>query len=208
MAKIHYLYMDTSDHLVVGLLDESFAWVDFLELEGAKNSGKIHAAIYSMVIKNGLQPHELKGIFQNAGPGSYTGMRVSEGISQIFEWQGIPIYSFYHFEVPELLGLTEGQWLAKAFKGEFFLATWAEGQRATQLLNPDQVKVKIQQGKVYCHFRKSLEKDFPTELSTFAETGELIKAQGQKIFPLVLNRQSRLSPYYFRTVDQEFKVSR
>ncbi len=204
----YYLYMDTSDHLVVGLLNESFDWVDFLELEGAKNSGRIHAAVYDMLKKAGLEARNIKAIFQNAGPGSYTGMRVSEGISQIFEWQGIPVYSFFHFEVPSFLEIESGKWLAKAFKGEFFIFTWNKGNEERVLIDLAASKEAIKEQKVYCHFRKSLEKDFAEELSTFVETGELIKTQGAKIFSLVLSKARRLSPYYFRTIDQEFKVPR
>lgn len=204
----YYLYMDTSDHLVVGLLNESFGWVDFLELEGAKNSGRIHAAIFDMLQKAGLEAKSLKAIFQNAGPGSYTGMRVSEGISQIFEWEGIPVYSFFHFEVPSFLGIESGKWLAKAFKGEFFILTWDKEKEERVLIDLVASKEVLKGQKVYCHFRKSLEKDFAEELSTFIETGELIKTQGAKIFSLVLSKARRLSPYYFRTIDQEFKVPR
>ena len=206
--KHYYLYMDTSDHLVVGLLNESFDWVDFLELEGAKNSGRIHAAIYDMLKKAGLEAKNLKAVFQNAGPGSYTGMRVSEGISQILEWEGIPVYSFFHFEVPSFLGIESGKWLAKAFKGEFFIFSWNQGSEEKVLVDLTTAKEAIKTQKTYCHFRKSLEKDFADELSSFEETGELIKNQGAKIFSLVLAKARRLSPYYFRTIDQEFKVPR
>lgn len=200
--------MDTTDHLVVGLLNESFGWVDYLEVEGAKNSGRIHAAIFDMLKKAGLEAKDLSGIFQNSGPGSYTGMRVSEGIAQIFEWEQIPVYSFLHFEVPSFLGIESGKWLGKAFKGEFFISTWDKGNEEKVLVDLASAKMAIKGQRVFCHFKKSLEKDFAEELSSFEETGELIKNEGAKIFSLVLAKARRLSPYYFRTIDQEFKVPR
>lgn len=208
MSTAHYLYVDTSDHLVVGLLNSKFEWVEFLDLEGAKNSGRIHAAIYEILQKHHLEPKDLNAVIQNSGPGSYTGMRVSEGISQILEWQGIPVCSFFHFEVPELLGISQGKWIAKAFKGEFFISTWDGAQRKTELLDLVSALDLAKKEKLYCHFRKSLEKDFSDLINDFQETGDLIFKQGSSLFSLVLQRNSRLSPYYFRTVDQEFKVSR
>lgn len=208
MIAAHYLYMDTSDHLVVGLLNDKFEWLEFIELEGARNSGRIHGAIYEILIRHNLESKNLTAVIQNAGPGSYTGMRVSEGISQIFEWQGIPVCSFFHFEVPEMLGVSQGKWIAKAFKGEFFVSIWNGKQRTTELLNSAVAADLVKNEKLYCHFKKSLEKDFLDCSKNFYETGELIFGQCTKLFPLVLERKSRLSPYYFRTVDQEFKVSR
>jgi len=204
----HFLYMDTSDHLVVGLLDSNYNWCEFVELEGTRNSGRIHGIIHEILAKHKLAPQNLAMIIQNAGPGSYTGMRVSEGISQIFSWQGVPVCSFLHFEVPQFLGVKQGQWLAKAFKGEFFFHSWNENDKTTELLNLELAQEKVSKTPTYCHFRSSLEKDFEKSSFNFLETGSLIYKQATQLFPLISKRGSRLSPYYFRTVDQEFKISK
>ena len=116
-----YLYIDSSKHLVLGLLDEKFKWMDFLEVKDVKTSAHIHKDIFSMLSRNDLSMDDLFGVFVISGPGSYTGVRVSEGLAQVLEWAKIPVYSFNHFQVPQFLNDNSWIFVSKAFKGEFFI---------------------------------------------------------------------------------------
>ena len=81
------LFLDTTFGITVGLLDDQNEWLDYSFVDGQKGSAVIHKIILDLLEKNNLSIKNVKALFQIAGPGSYTGMRVSDGISQIFDWQ-------------------------------------------------------------------------------------------------------------------------
>lgn len=200
-----YLFVDTSDHLVLGLLDSEFKWIELIETSDKKSSATIHAKIYDLLEKYNLKIKEIEGLFQVAGPGSYTGMRISEGISQVLEWQKIPIYSFYHFVIPSILGIPKGAWISRAFKGEIFLYEWREGEVRTSLhaeseLAKIQEQLKDELGEFWTHYSES----FPEIPKS---TGDLLKEDSKKLFSLVASNQLREKPFYYRSLENEFTVS-
>ena len=200
-----YLFIDTSDHLVLGLLDSDYKWIEFLETNDKKSSASIHAKIYNLLEKNGLKIKDVKALFQIAGPGSYTGMRISEGISQVLEWQKMPIYSFYHFVIPSLLGESKGAWISKAFKGEIFVYEWRDKEIKTSLhaeseLPNIQNRLKEELGEFWTHYNES----FPEIPKS---TGELLKLNSDKLFSYVATSQLREKPFYYRSLEKEFTVS-
>ena len=200
-----YLFVDTSDHLVLGLLDENFEWINFTETADKKSSASIHSKIYLLLEEHNLKIKDIKAMFQVAGPGSYTGMRISEGISQVLEWQKIPIYSFYHFVIPSILGEEKGAWISRAFKSEIFVYEWRDGKVSTSL-RPESDLVKIQNelsselGGFWTHFPES----FPEIPKS---TGLLIKENSKKLFTNVVASQMREKPFYYRSLENEFTVS-
>ena len=80
------LFIDTSYTPVVGLLDESLSWLDYVKGHSPRSGQQLHAMIYEILSKNGMEFSEVKKLFMMAGPGSYTGMRVVEGFAQIVEY--------------------------------------------------------------------------------------------------------------------------
>lgn len=200
-----YLFVDTSDHLVLGLLDEDFNWLEFIETEDKKSSASIHSHIYKLLEVRDLKIKQIKGLFQVAGPGSYTGMRISEGISQVLEWQNIPIYSFYHFSVPFFLGVAKGAWVSKAFKSEIFLYEWREGEVKKSLHAQDELPnlqngLRSELGEFWTHFDGVFE-----EISN--SSAALIKENPGELFSHVVNSKLREKPFYYRSLENEFHVS-
>lgn len=197
-----YLYFDTTDHLVLGLLNEKFEWLDYLESSSKKNSSTIHAQVFEMLEKHSLKVAELDGVFQVSGPGSYTGIRLSEGISQIFEWHKMKIYSFYHFEVPFLLGEKSGVWFSKAFKGEMFLYSVTDGQESKKLIPEEEFEQMdlTALGNCYTHYLAEKQENVQ-------ETGRIIHSSAPNLFSVVMEKGLRREPYYYRALEQEFKVS-
>ena len=82
-----YLFVDTTDKITFGLLDDQFQWKEYFYDPKMVISTKIHLLIHEVLKKYELTFSDLNSIIYCAGPGSYTGMRVSEGISQILQWQ-------------------------------------------------------------------------------------------------------------------------
>jgi tRNA threonylcarbamoyladenosine biosynthesis protein TsaB len=120
---MYFLYLDTTFGLSIGLLDENYSWLDYEDSNESKPSEVIHHKVFLI-----LQKHKLKivdvQLISVAGPGSYTGMRLSEGFSEVFKWNQGKVFSFYHFEVPEICGVEAGVWATKAFKNQTFCYHW------------------------------------------------------------------------------------
>lgn len=197
----HYLYIDTTKNLTLGLLSSEEGWVSRVVHKDVKSSELLHSEIHEMCIDKGISLKTLSGVLYAAGPGSYTGMRVSEGLAQVFNWQGVPIFGFYHFELPKLFGESEGIWISQAFKGEYFAFNW-NGQGETKKLfrKDDLVEYLKNFSNIYTHHHEE------TELANMF-TSELIEKQWDKLLSTVVSDNMRREPYYYRTLEEEFVPS-
>lgn len=191
-----HLFIDTTDKITFGLLGKDLNWIEYFYDPELVISTKIHALIHQTLEKHNLRIQDLTGVIHAAGPGSYTGMRVSEGISQILDWQNIKVNSFYHYEVPEFCDVSKGVWIANAFKGEFFIYKWDGTKQEKILVKKDKVDELIGDNKI---FSTRDEFNYDTVLSA-----ELIKTQPNKIFTRVLNENLKRELYYYRPIEQEF----
>jgi tRNA threonylcarbamoyladenosine biosynthesis protein TsaB len=203
---VAYLYLDTTDHLIVGLLDKSYKWIGYIEDETKKSSSIIHKLIHELLKDSNLETENIAGIFQSAGPGSYTGMRISEGISQIMEWQSVDVFSFYHFEVPSLLGIDKGIWIANGFKGEIFLYSFNGELNSKRLLCAEEFNNLIKEDNLKEVYTNFISEDFKIDKIKMIATGNLLKENSEQFFKTVKKREIRLGPYYYRSESKEFKV--
>lgn len=178
---MYSLFLDTTAGLTVGLLDDSFAWVAYEASNEKRPSEHIHEKIFFMLSKFNLQLNQLR-VITIAGPGSYTGMRLSEGFSDVVNWSGVKILSFYHFEVPLLTGVPAGRWMTNAFKNQVFSYQWDANGNFTELLSE-------------C---------VDANAFTIEMTRELIYAHPILIFSKVVQLNEKKESYYFRTLEEEF----
>lgn len=194
---MHSIFIDSTSGLDIGLLDSKFNWVEYHALDEKKPSEVIHTEIYNLVQKHGLDLKSMR-LFVTAGPGSYTGMRLSEGLAQIFEMSGLPVFSFFHFEVPRLVGINNGFWATNAFKGQVFIFNWNGDESEKSLVNKADFKIASNE------LGYTLDKSdaFFEGIST---TKELIHREGRRLFSKVLELEMRVPPYYFRTLEEEFR---
>jgi tRNA threonylcarbamoyladenosine biosynthesis protein TsaB len=195
---MHSLYVDSTSGLVIGLLDSKFKWIEYLDTNEKKPSEVIHVEIYNLIKKYNLDLKEMNFFF-SAGPGSYTGMRLGEGIAQILAWEDRHVFSFLHFEVPKFVGVKKGFWVTNAFKGQVFSYNWnlEEEKSERELINSADFKI-IDPNLGYTLASDS--KDF----SELKNTKDLIKNSSEIIFSHVYKEKMREAPYYFRTLDEEF----
>lgn len=194
---MHSLFIDSTSGLDIGLLDNKFNWVEYHSLDEKKPSEVIHTEIYRLVQTHGLDLKNMR-LFVTSGPGSYTGMRLSEGLAQIFEMSSLPVFSFLHFEVPKLTGIEAGFWVTNAFKGQVFIYRWDPEGSHKQLVNKTDFKIESP------NLGYTLDKADPI-LEGLATTKELIHNQSKKLFAEVLKLEMRVPPYYFRTLEEEFR---
>lgn len=194
---MHSLFVDSTSGLIIGLLDSNYSWVEYLSLDEKKPSEIIHFEIYNLLKKYNLNLADMQ-CFVSSGPGSYTGMRLSEGLAQVFELNKMPVYSFYHFDIPRLSGVPKGFWVTNAFKGQVFIFNWNGDSFEKHLVNKDAFAIED------TALGFTLETTDPL-FADLVSTKNLIKTEAAKIFSVVKEKQLRVEPYYFRSLDEEFR---
>ncbi len=198
-----YLYLDTVNHLVLGLYDhKQKKWQSFKEVLSKKTSGIIHKEVYDLLSQSDIKLANIEGAIITSGPGSYTGMRVAKGFADILSWNNISVNSFYHFEVPKLVGLTSYSWISYAFKGELFEFQLQEGIENHYLHQEDSFSFENKK-ILFTHFFDDSH-PFPEDVRS---SSNMIKESPEKVFHDVLNYNFKRPLFYYRTLDQEFKKS-
>ena len=195
-----YLFLDSSLFIQVGILDESLKWVHHEIVNNKKGSQVLHSIIYSCLEDQNIKVADLKGLFLANGPGSYTGIRVAEGIGQILELDNLPVFSFYHFEVPSFCDIEDYSFFAEAFKGEIFHFTYKQGKEDFKLIKEKDFNLLDLSNDHQFHLEGEV---LGRELDRLYD---LFPAHSQKIFTKVLERGKHLPPYYFRPEDKEFNL--
>jgi tRNA threonylcarbamoyladenosine biosynthesis protein TsaB len=195
------IYLDTTKNMTIGILDENYSWLKLIPYNETKSTEGLHFKLLEMLEDLNLEIKDIGALFTVSGPGSYTGMRVSEGIAQIFIWQGIKTNSFYHFQVPELLGKEKYIFVCKAFKGEFFL----KGHNEERLLNLSDLEKTLKKYRdegieIFSHYPEG-------DFGKYSFTSDVIAKESSKIFPKIFNDNVLMGPFYFRPLEKEFKVS-
>jgi tRNA threonylcarbamoyladenosine biosynthesis protein TsaB len=192
-----HLFIDTSQNITIGLLNKDLTWVDYQYLISKKSSAELHYLIYGMLKKENIDVMDITGLIYCAGPGSYTGMRISEGLSNIFDWSSINVNSFYHFELPQICGIEAGVWASKAFKGEYFLYKWDKSSSDKTLIPESDLENQIGSHEIFFGHEPFMEKSGKLSM-------DLIKDNPEVIFKHVLDNDICEPLYYYRPLEQEF----
>ena len=103
MSSKRFLYIDTTHSLLIGLMDGSYKFIEYIKLTEGKSGSIVHDQINMLLSKHEIGISGLCAIFVNNGPGSYTGVRVGEGIAKIFELDGGKVISFHEHEAIQSL---------------------------------------------------------------------------------------------------------
>ena len=198
-----FLFIDTSVELQLVLLNSDFRIQDSL-IEKNKASHQFHFIIHDFLSKHDKKLKELEGIIALAGPGSYTGMRLSDGFSTLCKWQGMKVYSFFHYDVPVILNQTEGVYLTDAFKGEFFLKSINSPN--SKIIPYDQIDFALQdEGVIWYSSVQRL--DLIKNQKILKNINQELMNHSEKIFSYIVNNKIEKKMEYFRLAEAEFKVS-
>jgi len=187
------LFIDTTIGATIGIIDESNKWLSFERDLTNKPSTNFHSRVFKALENQDIKLTDLHCVFHVAGPGSYTGMRLSEGFCQILAMENINIYSCYHFDIPKEQGVEEFDFISNAFKGEFFHYSFQKGQESRALLKKSDFKAKTQH--IYSH----------EELTEFEVSNTLsVIENNPSLIGELIKRKERKDLYYYRLVEDEF----
>ena len=201
-----FLFIDSSYDITLGLLDENFEWHDLRVFRGQRASSTLQTETHKLIKEFNLEMKNLKGVVSIAGPGFYTGLRLSEGFADVTKFFALPHHSFYSYEVPLLLGHQEGTWITKAYRGEYFIYDWkGETSRIRLISAKDLPELEIK-NQVFIHSETSLDEKLLPFSAGAHSTADLLKSHPQKIFSFVMKGMNRES-YYFRAPEDEFRMN-
>ncbi len=198
-SKGHKLFIDSCDILGLGILDSDNNWLEYASLDIRQSASIVHGYIYQFLSNNNLKIDSIDKVVITAGPGSYTGMRMGQGILDIFALHGIETFSFYHFQVPEILGMTDYHFVANAFKKEVFLYQHADKKGEKKLITVEEFDKLDPHSTIIYSFNKTFG-DRETK-----STIELIGQNPQKLFSAIFENKMKQKPFYYRELEDEFK---
>jgi tRNA threonylcarbamoyladenosine biosynthesis protein TsaB len=193
------IYLNTIKGFQLGLLDQDFKWIDFQEENTSKSADIVHKSIYDLLKKNNLKLDKKLSLIYLAGPGSYTGIRVSAGISSIVEIMNGSVLSFPVYLIPFLSEQSVNyNFILPAFKGEHFCYSHqgnsiADGSSQIIDLSNFQSNLPIYTfGEVFQGLKVS-------------DVGNLISNNCSQIFSNAQKLKLNDGPIYFRQPEEEFR---
>ena len=189
------LFIDTTEETTLGILDENLEFEECRHFTDKHSASRIHFNLNNMLQEHKIPLENIARLYVASGPGSYTGLRVTEGIAQIMKWQGKEILSCYQFEIPFMAGVEQGVWISQAWKGELFFYFWKGDEHWSKLVSDAEYEIK---GEEYSFGGQCGGIDV-------CSTRDLLQRHSSIIFGTVTRRGKHLTPYYYRDVEQEFK---
>ncbi|MCR9204780.1 MAG: hypothetical protein NXH75_09395 [Halobacteriovoraceae bacterium] len=196
-----YLFLDSSSFIQVGILNEELNWLHHEIVANKKGSQVLHSIIHNNLKDQGMKISDIKTVFLANGPGSYTGIRVAEGICQVLELSGASAFTFHHFEVPLLCGILNYDYFSEAFKGEVFIYKRRGEESDFSLIKEEDFKNRESSAEV----EYALDGNILDE--SLDRIYDLFNSRPQEIFTKVLERKDRQPPFYYRSLEKEFRPS-
>ena len=204
------LFIDSTYDITLGILDDNLGWIKFDKFYGQKASAIIQSQTYNLLESANLKISDITSLISIAGPGFYTGLRLSEGFSDVLIFSGIKHYSFLSYSIPFLSGVPTGVWITKAYRGEYFFHFWDLNSSRNELVAAKDLEgflKSVNMSQFYIHSESSIDDYSRKLLSGYLATHELLKIYSQKILSSVISTHSKVDSFYFRAPEDEFKVS-
>jgi len=204
------LFIDSTYDITLGLLDPNLGWINFEKFSGQKASSIIQKETHNILKSADLKVNDLSTIISVAGPGFYTGLRLSEGFADVLIFSGIKHYSFLSYSIPALAGVASGVWMTKAYRGEYFFHFWNGNVVRNELVAAkelEQFLKTVDKSSFYIHSDSAIDDFSRNLLEKTLTTHELLKVKSEVIFTSIINSQTKVDSFYFRAPEDEFKVS-
>jgi len=200
-------FIDSSYDLTWALIEnkETFHLHNSVEKKLSKN---FHFEVFQKLsLMNISFQKDIDSILYCAGPGFYTGLRVSQVFSDL---SGVKnLYNYFSYEVPFILGEQKYIWMTKAYRGEYFIYKFEKSQGVKILVSEkDDVTNLVEGFKVFAPDYFILNQDnflnkINAEIFSIQYSFDLL----MEILNYSKKEKSRHNLYYFRLPEEEFKVS-
>lgn len=201
------LFIDSSYDITLGLLDEGMEWLDFRIFRGQRASSTLQTETHRLLKDFNKKMPDLTRVVTIAGPGFYTGLRLSEGFSDVTSFFNIPFNSFYSYDIPALTGVPEGAWVTKAYRGEYFIHEWKDGEKKSRLIEAKDIPALTLSGQVFIHSDISLDDKIRPLALNAVSTSDILKTHPKEIFQHVLGNNLKCESFYFRAPEDEFRMN-
>jgi tRNA threonylcarbamoyladenosine biosynthesis protein TsaB len=199
------LYIDTTYDISIGILSQATHWLEFQIYKGQRVSNILQKEVHNLLRTQNLKLKNISKVVTVAGPGFYTGLRLSEGFADILNISGISHFSFLSYQVPKLIGISEGVWITKAYRGEYLIHSWDPVNKTDLLISDTELNNHLSQlENAFIHSESAIDDKILKNLKEFQTTQSLIQKYPDKIFKEIISQEPS---YYFRAPEDEFKVS-
>ncbi len=195
--------------MTLGLLNKKLEWSEFKRFSGQKASMILQNEVFNLLQSSNMKAEDLEGIVTIAGPGFYTGLRLSEGFADVLKFFNKPLYSFYSYEAPAWCGVEQGVWMTKAYRGEYFFHHWDKDSSRNVLVSSKELASYVENLKeqVFIHSLPALDQISLDLIKNHVSTHDLLQKKSKDIFKQVLDHKTTRESFYFRAPEDEFKVS-
>ena len=205
------LFIDSTYDITLGILDDDLEWVEFSTFAGLKASTVIQKEAHQLLSNAGVDIRDLSSVLTVAGPGFYTGLRLSEGFADVLTFSGIKNYSFLSYSIPAWTGVESGVWMTKAYRGEYFFHLWNEQGSQNKLVATKELEnflASVDKSNFYIHSEPAVDEFSRKLLPESRKTSlHLLQKNSHSIFKRLFETESKVDSYYFRAPEDEFKVS-
>ena len=206
------LFIDTSYDVFIGLLNSQGKWEGHTILKGFKASQILQKEIYQLLQEKNLTVSAIDSVITSSGPGFYTGMRLSEGVADVFKLKGLPHFSYYNFMIPKWYGHKSGLWMTKAYRGEYFFYLWSETKEEKFLLQSKELESYFSQWRklnipFFIHQESAIDEKLKVFVPHYTETVHLVESTPGILYQAVVNNNIQEPSYYFRAPEDEFRPS-
>lgn len=204
------LFIDSTYDVTLGILDDSQGWIQFEKFANQKASAIIQTETHNLLQKAGLKIADIDTVITVAGPGFYTGLRLSEGFADVFIFNGKKHFSFMTYDIPKMIGVKSGVWMTKAYRGEYFFHLWDETSARNELVSAKELEAFMQnvdKSQIYIHSDSAIDELSRGLISNPIPTVDLLKTHSKDIFAHIIQAALKVDSYYFRAPEDEFKVS-
>lgn len=199
------LFVDTTYDISIGLLDHNLEWLEHKKFSGQKVSNVLQTETHVMLQRHGLKLRQITKIITTAGPGFYTGLRLSEGFADVLHFAGIEHVSFLTYHIPRLVGISSGCWVTKAYRGEYLFHHWDGDRSQDKLVASRDLAVYCSSlSSVYIHSESAIDDLLREQFPNRIAADELLKSHPREVFKGLIGI---VPSYYFRAPEDEFKVA-
>jgi|GEM_PF-5234675 len=216
--KAFSLFLDTtSSNCLIGLLNNEYRWQSLVRSSG-HISKQFHFLLQSLLSKFSLEIKDFSEIYAIVGPGSYTGIRLTETFLNVASLEHKNIFTFHSYRLPFLAPAIVKKnpfYFCYAFKSQYFVC-WQKSPNLLEqeFLSLEELKARFlsqsQNEERQFFYEKLPENQILNSLKNFQvfSVEKFLLENSSLLFPLIKHHQLKDESFYFRPAEQEFSLKK